>query len=726
MSNPITDNQRSSDPRILEDARIIPKIPAGAFTDPLESMPIVTTPPVPSVPEPSLDPRNTTTPLGDFIPDVTAAAALKKVVPVNTGEVASPAEVTAEAKQSNATRVNWLQARQGEYQLQQYFDGEGTDLGKAMEIVTPAEFKIAGIDTPALSPEVAAEKKKLNDKGFNIDPTQNVVDGTPGALGGGKKGGWNVLEQLGGLAGFVGRLGSAIADNTIADVKKITSGDWDPRTKTNGLKAAFDLDKRPLAGNETALVQGIMPTKEGTNTGKATFGSYGTGLVGALNFGMDNLMGGNAAIRGTIQDIRLNQERAKKGEPWQWNGLGQGLAGKSFSFVDPDSPLNVTGKDKKGKDFWGAFAGGMALEVITDINPFNALRKAAVSGLRKAAVKTAKQTAIKSLRPSKASEIMRATIKGLDNPLIDIVRPKTTEEILKSARKAATKARIERRKKPPTAPLVPVQTPTPTKPIKPSGSGTDVRSVKPSTSAEVAASVIRNNEFAKLGEAIPLPKLESKFSEPVTDGVELLGVQLPKLTDKKLLGDLRPRITSLKPTPPLPELRGKVNLLPPLPELQSIVKDGGSKVFNIASRRPTAVPQVVFGEPLLGQVVPQLFRNKPMLDLDPNPLTNANKLPDLFPKGEKGVELMGTKLDPLYPKGEVGEPLLGIALPKLEPDAPLPELKSRVVEPPKPVDTRSPSDLNISRFKPQDEPTMATISPLFISRFTPFRISTLP
>lgn len=609
MSNLITDNERASDPRLLEEARIIPKVSAAAFTAPLESMPVVAQP---AALEPSAvaNPRATQTGLGDFIPDVsTAALPIATPSKVVTADVASPAQLIEGARTEFGKQVNWLQARQGDYQLQQFFEGSGTDLAAAMEIQTPTPFSIntVGVGEPAVSPDVAARKLQLNNSGFNINTTQNVVDGTPGALGGGKTdGGWNVLEQLGGIAGFIGRgaqaLGSRAADPTAYNPFSPTFWRGDIKKDTAALSSAFDIGgKRPLAPNEAAVIQALQPTAGRTNFSKATFGDYGTGLVGALNYGMDNLTGGNT-IRGVIGDIRRNQTRAKSGLAPEWLGVGSALAGKNYSFVDPNSPNNVTGTNKKGGDFWRAFAGGMALDVITDINPLNSIRRAGVSGLRKAAVTAAGDAAVRTTRGNVVANVLKGAVSGLDNPVIDVV--------------SAT-FKKSKKKNPPSEP------------------------------------------FGDL-----LPKLEPKKpSVPDPLGEPLLGVQLPPLRGKIRQPEILPK--------PLPELRPKLvplgnlqhNVPNSLPAPNVVVE---KPLFNIAPRGKTASVTVP-GNPLLGVVLPDLQPNKPLVpvalpDLQPKPVAGV-PIPELAPKVEPlGEPLLGTQLGDLTPK-TVGD--LPVALPEL-------------------------------------------------------------
>jgi len=492
---------------------------AAAFTAPLEQMPVV----VPPVVEPL--PRDTSTPLGDFIPDVTETTPLEKVVPIAGPEIRSPDQILEDAKQENTKQVDWLRARQGEYQLPEFFDGSGTDLGAAMEIQTPSDFQISDFTGDGgLAPEVAARKKQLNDKGFNIEPTQNVVDATPGALGGGKEGGWNVLEQLGGVAGFVGRafgaLGTEISEvgrndfwkgATPKRVEEIRAGAFNPKT---------------FNPSEKTVLQGLMPTKSGTNLSKGTFGDYGTGLVGALNYGMDTLLGGNT-VRGVIADVKRNQTRAKQGLAPEWGGVGQALSGKTFSFVDANSPNNLTGTKKTGGEFWGAFAGGLALDVVTDINPLNSIRRAGVTGLRKAAVKAAKDSAVKTTRLSTTKAIIGAAVQGLDNPLIDIAtalaKPKKATKLITGA------------------PALPALAPSARQPI-------NVAVRKPFNVAP-RAKPLAKSRTPLLGQV--LPELTAKKpmanldANPLTDARKL-----PELTPKATgASDIPPQSTPQSPSP---------------------------------------------------------------------------------------------------------------------------------------------------------------------------------
>lgn len=395
MAGLIENNREQNDPRLKYDVNI-PVVNNAAFRPPAPIEPTF-----PKVQEPAQ-------PLGDFIPEVNPLPTTPTPELQTSGVVEDPAALTSQAQQQVQKDIDWLTARQREYQLPQYADFNGvSSLAQALQIkpYSPDLF-LPPIPQDITDPAVIARQRELQNKGFNVNPTQNVASGQMGS-----KDGWNILEQVGGLGGFVGRylkaFGGAIADPDFLTIKGVSP-------EKQNQYVAREFKPETFNANERTLLQGLQPTQGGVNLGKARFGDYGSGLVGAVNYGMDNFLGGNT-IRGVIADIKRNNERAKRGLAPEWNGFTNALSGKSYSFVDPNSPLNVTGTNETGASFWGRFGGGLVLDAVTDINPVNALRKGVLSGVKRAATRGA----VNATRGEVVQEIAKAAIHGLDNPIID-------------------------------------------------------------------------------------------------------------------------------------------------------------------------------------------------------------------------------------------------------------------------------------------------------------------
>lgn len=423
MSGLIEENRRENDPRLEYDPTI-PVVNNAAFQPP---------PPAPPPLEPAFTPPVDNP---DFIPDAqTAPNTVQSGQLVSSGVI--PNDFADKAMDDVLQRRDWLVARQAEYQLPYYVDFTPIQSLEQVYDIQPYRGGVVLPPEPGTGEtdaQVAARMREMLAKGLNTDPTRNVNDDT---------GGWDFFEQARGVFSFGKRLMDAVTTftgkvashvpssmlgigatavggsfgtssvlppiksnttNTKLDIGAIARESWD---------SAFNFNKRPLTKDEMSVIRGLQPVDGKVDVSKARFGDYGSGVIGAVNYGLDNLLDGNV-FRAIIADIGGNLSRIRKGEAPDWSSVSRAItAGKSYSFLDPNSPNSVLGTNAKGAEFWTRVGAGFILDTLTSLNPLGAGRKALALATRKGITQATRKAAIASA--------IREVVDGLDSPLANIV-----------------------------------------------------------------------------------------------------------------------------------------------------------------------------------------------------------------------------------------------------------------------------------------------------------------
>lgn len=366
------------------------------------------------------------------------------VVDLNASQgLPTGAEIDTAVKQGFQDKLDWVRAQAGNYTKAPVFDvtGNGFDYG---------------LDTPQLEPfvpsnlnwkeeraaqqrqaqaqyeyEVAQQQAQLNQAGYNIEPQTNVTQqqgGFNAPVGTADKG-WSIgglWQDVQGMFGLAQRAATVAVENNIGRkiqnpldvVEGVAKAGFTPFViadtvntvinpeKQKQVKEAAQRNFKPqtFRKEEIGLIKGLEARKGPVNLSQGRFGDYGSGTAGALNYGLDNFLGGNT-IRGFLANAKRNGENALNGRPQQWDeGLGvvAAIKGRDYSALNPNNKdTGVLGTNIHGGEFWARAAGGFVYDAVTDINPLNMVKKGLVkagkAGLKGAINSAASPGALRQL-----------------------------------------------------------------------------------------------------------------------------------------------------------------------------------------------------------------------------------------------------------------------------------------------------------------------------------------
>jgi hypothetical protein len=348
-------------------------------------------------------------------------------------------EIDQVVKQGFQDELDWVRAQQANYTQAPVFDvtGNGYDYS---------------LDTPQIDPFVPSnlnwkenaqaqlnqaqvaqqEQARLNEVGYNIEPQTNVVaqQGGFNAPVGTSSGGWSIgglWQDIQGAFGFAQRAATTTLEGAIGRkvqnpldvVEGLARTSLNPagyvttaaelalneKKRNEAVKSAQrNFNPQTFNKNEVGVVKGLAPVKGPVNLSQGRFGDYGTGAPGAINYTLDNFLGGNT-VRGLIANGKRNIENAANGRPQQWDeGLGvvAALKGRDYSFLnDKNKDTGVLGTNIHGGEFWARAGGGFIADAITDLSPLavvkQAIKKGAKAGLKSAINSAVSPTTLKQL-----------------------------------------------------------------------------------------------------------------------------------------------------------------------------------------------------------------------------------------------------------------------------------------------------------------------------------------
>jgi hypothetical protein len=346
-------------------------------------------------------------------------------------------EIDQAVKQGFQDRLDWVRAQQANYTQAPVFDvtGNGYDYSldtPQIDPFVPSNLNWKENAQTQYQTQVAQEQARLNEVGYNIEPQTNVVaqQGGFNAPVGTSSGGWSIgglWQDIQGAFGFGQRavtttLESAIGrkvQNPLDVVEGLARTSLNPagyvttaaelalneKKRNEAVKAAQrNFNPQTFNKNEVGVVKGLAPVKGPVNLSQGRFGDYGTGAPGAINYTLDNFLGGNT-VRGLIANGKRNIENAANGRPQQWDeGLGvvAALKGRDYSFLnDKNKDTGVLGTNIHGGGFWARAGGGFIADAVTDLSPLGvvkqAIKKGAKAGLKSVINSAVSPTTLKQL-----------------------------------------------------------------------------------------------------------------------------------------------------------------------------------------------------------------------------------------------------------------------------------------------------------------------------------------
>jgi hypothetical protein len=351
-------------------------------------------------------------------------------------------EFDKQLTEEHQNRVDWLSAQVGNYTPSTALDITAGGLEYRMD--TPGiglsvpdnlywkENEERAAQQAAYEAQVVQEQARLEQQGYDIQPQTNVVSQQGGFNSGGTAqqgwtigGLWNDIQGAFNLAGRVvqstaeGAIGrpiqnpldiaeAVVRSNPIVIVPEfgVAAVQGKQQQYLDKYKTSFSNNfvKKPLTQNETNLLAGGISQKGPVNLSRGQFGEQGSGVLGAVNYGLDNFLGGNALIRAPLANVKRNIDNARNGRPQQWDegfGVIAALKGQSYSALadSNDNPdTSFVGKDKHGAEFWIRAGGGFLYDAVTDLSPLAVIKQGIKKGGKLALKQSIKNVPASSVR----------------------------------------------------------------------------------------------------------------------------------------------------------------------------------------------------------------------------------------------------------------------------------------------------------------------------------------
>jgi hypothetical protein len=369
-------------------------------------------------------PKKEHVPLGNFASPAVGVTYPTPQMDLNSS-LPTQEEFAQQVTEQHQQRIDWLSAQVANYTPAPVYDVTTNGLNYLMEspgvgLTVPDNLywkeNEAAAQQAAYEAAVQQEQARLNQQGYDIQPQQNVVAQQGGFNSGGTAqqgwtigGLWNDFQGALRVAGrTVQSFGEAAIGRPIQNPLDVAEAvlkgnfiykgtestiatfqgkgdEWAANDKKKN-DAAFARNFAKMTPNEVNLLAGGISQKGPVNLSRGQFGEQGSGVLGAVNYGLDNFLGGNAIIRAPFANIKRNIDNARAGRPQQWDegfGVIAALKGESYSGLadSNDNPdTSFVGKDKHGQEFWIRATGGFIYDAVTDLSPLGIVKQGIKKG----------------------------------------------------------------------------------------------------------------------------------------------------------------------------------------------------------------------------------------------------------------------------------------------------------------------------------------------------------